>query len=87
MSRSENLKGFLQMQVEGYSWNSPRPVFISSGSPKNPCWAALTFLANDSHGILSRLRNNALSFFAFGRMVLLCPMYLLLNATIKKSCV
>ena len=85
MSRSKNLNGFLQIQVEGYSWNSPRPPFISSGSPKNPCWDAFTFLANVSHGNFLRLRNKALSFFTFGRMVLLCPMYLLLKNTQERK--
>lgn len=76
-SSSGYLNGLWQTQEYGNSWNSPLPDLISSGSPMNPLWYDFTFLANVSQSILFRAMNKALSFFAFGLMVLLCPMYLL----------
>lgn len=79
--------GLWQMQGEGYSCKSPRPGLISYGSPIKPLSAAFTLLENVSQSIEFRALNIELSFFAFGRIVLLCPMYLLKIFQWKKGLV
>lgn len=70
------LTGILwQMQDDGNSLKSSLPGLISSGSPISPLCTFFTFCENISHPICFRLLNSKLSFLAFGRMVLLWPMY------------
>jgi hypothetical protein len=68
--------GFLkQMQDDGNSWKSSCFGLISSGSPIRPLWTFCTFREKASQPNWFRVWNSILSFFAFGRIVLLWPMY------------
>ena len=68
--------GFLkQMHDDGNSWKSSCFGLISSGSPIRPLWTFCTLSENISQPIWFHLWNSTFSFFAFGRIVLLWPMY------------